>query len=181
MSRTVVALLYAHEHIPDISPENTPVGIWWDAANESYACRKNDPNFRTTYWKYQYQIGGFKLDGRTWLAQVGEGRTGERVFLLKRNGQLLFVELKAMAFEDDDAQYFHIEFLRNEFDGEFLSFEAESYSVRASLCDARTSSGSEASSDDSEPSEQQHSTSELEAAVALMQLRAMPFLLDNNE
>jgi hypothetical protein len=155
----LVGLLYAHEHVPEISAENTPDGIWWESSHESYVCRTNDPNFETTYWKYQYQIGGFKLSGHDWLAQVGEGQVGERVFLQKRNGQVCFVRLASLAFEDDNAQYFHIEFLRNEFDGEYLFFE----------------SGSEASSDE----ESSHSASELEAAVALMQLCAKPFLGTN--
>jgi hypothetical protein len=158
MASTVIGLVYAHEHVPDISPENTPDGIWWESSHESYVCRKNDPNFETTYWKYQYQIGGFRKHGQSWLAQVGEGQVGERVFLHKRNGQVSFVRLASLAFEDDEAQYFHIEFLRNEFDGEYFFFESGS---------------EEASSSDEESS---HSVSELEAAVALMQLRAKPFL-----
>jgi hypothetical protein len=162
-SSATIALLYAHEHVPDISPENTPDGIWWESSHESYVCRKNDPNFKTLYWKYQYQIGGFKLSGRDWLAQVGEGQVGERVFLQKRNGQVCFVRLTSLAFEDDDSKYFHIEFLRNEFDGEYLFFESGS-----------ESESSEASSESSEASTR--SASELTAAVALMQLRAKPFL-----
>lgn len=146
---SVIKLLYAHEHVPNISPDAPPPGIRWDASIESYVCERSDPNFERAYWKYQYQIGGFKLNGHDWLAQVGEGHTGERVFLHKRNGQVCFVQLKKMAFEDDEAQYFHIEFLRNEFDGEHLLSEEE---------------------------ESQHSTPELQAAIGLMQLRTKPFL-----
>lgn len=170
-----VSLLYAHEHVPEISPENTPNGIRWDATNESYVCRKSDPNFERTYWKYQYQIGGFKLSGTTWLAQVGEGRPGERVFLHKRNGQVCFVKLKKMAFEDEDAQYFHIEFLENEFDGEIFTFD-----------EVRSVDGSDDEDvlhvdADRRPTDVGHTVEELEAAVALMQLRAKPFLLRDDE
>lgn len=174
-----VALPYAHEHVPSITPENTPNGIRWDATNESYVCLKSDPNFERTYWKYQYQIGGFKLSGRDWLAQVGEGRTGERVFLHKRNGQVCFVKLKKLAFEDEDAQYFHIEFLVNEFDGEFFTFDEvdddEVDEVDGSEADEQVSEESEESQ---EP--EQRTFEELQAAVALLQLRAAPFCRDKS-
>lgn len=153
----VVGLLYIHEHIPLDNDNATPLpeGIWWEPLHGSYVCRRDDPNFETTYWRYQYQIGGFRKRGGQWLAQVGEGQVGECVFLQKRNGSTSFVRLTSLVSEDDEAQYFNIEFLPNEFDGKYLSF------------------GSDLSSSDSD-SEKESDT--LAAAIALMQLRATPFL-----
>jgi hypothetical protein len=155
----VVGLLYIHEHITVST--SLPEGIWWEPLYESYVCRRNDPNFETTYWKYQYQIGGFRKREGEWLAQVGEGEVGECVFLQKRNGSISFVRLTSMVSEDDEAQYFRMEFLPNEFGGEYLAF------------------GSDGSDDDDAPvqhTESRTDEEELAAAIALMQLRAKPFI-----
>jgi hypothetical protein len=161
----VVGLLYIHEHIPLDSTVSTslPEGIWWEPLYESYVCRRDDPNFETTYWKYQYQIGGFRKREGVWLAQVGEGQVGECVFLQKRNGSTSFVRLTSLVSEDDEAQYFTIKFLPNEFDGEYLSFGSDG-------------SDDESGDDASAHSDSRTNEEDLAAAIALMQLRAKPFI-----